>query len=137
MMKLFFPSIALIFFLASSVFSQSVKPDAAPTPPADNDIVKISTTLIQIDNDRPDQTASCLDLKPEEIKFHKTQKKQEISNFSLFQTSNRHRKARSTDKTTRFPFRRPPFAPNRFDDIALSLTINSCRLKARTWFVER
>jgi len=67
-MKLFFSAIALIFFLASGVFSQTLKPVVTPTPPASDDIVKISTTLIQIDVTVTDKSGKIVsDLKPEEV----------------------------------------------------------------------
>jgi len=83
-MKMFFPAVTLFLVFASSIFSQTIKPSAVPTPPADDDIVKISTSLIQIDVTVTDKSGKIIsDLKPEEVEIYENGVKQEISNFSF------------------------------------------------------
>ncbi|MGI8882941.1 MAG: VWA domain-containing protein, partial [Pyrinomonadaceae bacterium] len=83
-MKIFFPATFLFLVLASNVFSQTIRPSAVPTPPADDDIVKISTSLIQIDATVTDKSGKIIsDLKPEEVEIYENGVKQEISNFSF------------------------------------------------------
>ena len=81
-MKLFFLTTAFVFILVSSLYSQTIKP--SPTPPTDDDIVKISTSLIQIDVTVTDKNGKIVsDLKPEEIEIYENGVKQKISNFSF------------------------------------------------------
>ena len=69
-MKIFFPATLLFLVLASNVFSQTIRPSAVPTPPADDDVVKISTSLIQIDATVTDKSGKIItDLKPEEVEI--------------------------------------------------------------------
>ncbi len=70
--------------LALSISAQNPK----PTPPAnDDDVVKISTTLIQIDVTVTDKNGKiATDLKPEDFEIYENGKKQDITNF-LFVTS--------------------------------------------------
>jgi VWFA-related protein len=83
-MKIVFLTAAAVFFLASNVFSQTARPTAAPTPPADEDVVKISTALIQVDVTVTDKNGKIVsDLKPQEIEIYENGKRQEISNFSF------------------------------------------------------
>ena len=63
-MKNFLPTFAAILVLAVSVFSQGIKP--SPTPPDDGDVVRISTSLIQVDVTVTDKKGNAIrDLKPE------------------------------------------------------------------------
>lgn len=82
-MKFFFPTAALLLVCSLNVFSQAVTPTVSPTPP-DEDVVKISTTLIQIDATVTDKNGRIItDLKPEEVEIYENGKRQEISNFSF------------------------------------------------------
>lgn len=83
-MKLFFlNALITLTIVASSVFSQTTK--SVPTPPqTDDDTVKISTSLIQIDVTVTDKNGTIVsDLKPDEIEIYENGKKQELSNFSF------------------------------------------------------
>ena len=83
-MKKFFLTTALLFVSVFNVFSQTAKPSVSPTPPTDEDIVKISTALIQIDATVTDKNGKIIsDLKPEEVEIYENGKKQQISNFSF------------------------------------------------------
>jgi len=70
---------AIFFLLTVSVFAQN--PGA--TPPSD-DVLKISTTLIQVDVTVTDRKGNIVtDLKPEDFEVYENGKKQEITNFSF------------------------------------------------------
>ena len=80
--RLLITLLTLIF--AQTVNSQTVKPTAVPTPPNDEDVVKISTSLIQVDVTVTDGKGKTItDLKPEEIEIYENGEKQKISNFSF------------------------------------------------------
>ena len=83
-MKKYFLLLLSLLFLTFTVFAQ--KP--TPTPPAnDDDVVKISTTLIQIDVTVTDKNGKIVtDLKAEDFEVYENGKKQDITNF-LFVTS--------------------------------------------------
>ncbi|MEP7036732.1 MAG: hypothetical protein ABI891_00165 [Acidobacteriota bacterium] len=76
----------LILFFSVSVFSQT--PTA--TPPEDNGyVIKISTTLIQLDVIVTDKKGNQItDLKPEDFEIYENGKKRDISNFSYIFSSN-------------------------------------------------
>ncbi|MGI8670495.1 MAG: VWA domain-containing protein, partial [Aridibacter sp.] len=70
------------FAISLNAFSQTPQPTA--TPMAEDDIVKISTNLIQIDVTVTDKKGNVItDLKPEEVEIYENGKKQDISNFSF------------------------------------------------------
>ncbi len=70
------------FAISLNAFSQTPQPTA--TPVAEDDIVKISTNLIQIDVTVTDKKGNVItDLKPEEVEIYENGKKQDISNFSF------------------------------------------------------
>ncbi|MBK8813798.1 MAG: VWA domain-containing protein [Acidobacteria bacterium] len=73
-------SLLLLFLWCSISFSQ----DPSPTPPSD-DVVKITTTLVQIDVTVTDSKGKIVsDLKAEDFEIFENGQKQEISNFSFF-----------------------------------------------------
>ncbi len=81
-MKKTFPALALVFLFSSFQFAQN----PPPPPPVvdDRDVVKITTTLIQIDVSVTDKKGNPVkDLKPEEVEIYENGKRQEISNFSF------------------------------------------------------
>lgn len=80
-MKKIYLALTFIFLFSTFLFAQS----PSPTPPADDeDVVKISTTLIQIDVTVTDKKGNIIkDLKPEEIEIYENGVKQNISNFSF------------------------------------------------------
>ena len=84
---------------------------ATPTPKAvedDGDVVKISTTLIQIDVTVTDKNGRVIsDLKPEEIEIFENGEKQDISNFSFVSNIKTPRVA-PTPKTKNEPTILPP-----------------------------
>ncbi len=74
-------TIALVL-LTQNLFAQT--PSPTPTPAADDDVVKISTSLIQVDVTVTDSKGRIItDLKPGEIEVYENGEKQKISNFSF------------------------------------------------------
>ncbi|MGI8470095.1 MAG: VWA domain-containing protein [Pyrinomonadaceae bacterium] len=85
-MKNFFPTILFLVFASLTGFAQMPNPTAAPTPkPAnEDDVVKISTTLIQVDATVTDKNGNIVtDLKPEDFEIFENNQKQPITNFSF------------------------------------------------------
>ena len=86
----FFSVSLLIFNFITFAFAQNSSPTPTPTPTPktteidDNDIVKISTTLIQIDVTVTDKKGKIVsNLKPEDFEVYENGKKQTITNFSF------------------------------------------------------
>lgn len=81
--KLFLLSLSFLLFFTVSSFSQTPQPNATPPPEIDEEVVKISTNLVQLDvvvtDDKGNQVT---DLKPEDFEIFINGKKQDISNFS-------------------------------------------------------
>jgi VWFA-related protein len=75
----------LILLACSTAFGQSAAPAPKPTPtPDDNQVVKISTNLIQIDVTVTDKNGKAVsDLRPDEIEIFENGQKQKITNFSF------------------------------------------------------
>lgn len=75
------PLFVLVFSAATAL---AQVPRVAPTPPVDEDVVKITTSLIQVDVTVTDSRGRVIsDLKPEELEIYENGKKQAISNFSF------------------------------------------------------
>lgn len=76
------PVIFLLLFSFSFSFAQT--PTPTPKPVENDDVVKISTTLIQIDVTVTDKNGKIItDLKPEDFEIFENDKKQNITNFSF------------------------------------------------------
>ena len=84
MMKKFFYSVIFIFLFSLINFTQTPTPTATPPTVQNNDdVVKISTNLIQIDVTVKDLKGNIVrDLKPQEIEIYENGKKQNITNLS-------------------------------------------------------
>ena len=82
-MKVIFSCALLSSILAINTFSQQATP--SPTSrPADEDVVKISTKLIQVDVTVTDSRGKAVsDLKPEDVEIYENGQKQKISHFSF------------------------------------------------------
>ncbi len=82
-MKKIIPSLALTLLFGAAVTAQT--PTSTPPPVEDDSgVVKISTTLIQLDVTVTDKNGKIIgDLKPEEVEIFENGEKQEISNFSF------------------------------------------------------
>ncbi len=82
-MKKSFSSAAIFFILAVSGIGQTAVPTPRPTP-IEDDVVKISTSLIQLDVSVTDGKGKVLtDIKPDEIEIFEDGRKQKITNFSF------------------------------------------------------
>lgn len=87
-----------ILFAAALIVGQDAKPQPTPTPATDNDVVKITTNLIQLDVTVTDSKGRVVtDLKPEEIEIFENGEKQKITNFS-FITSVREKVEKPKEK---------------------------------------
>jgi VWFA-related protein len=101
-MKSFFASLCFTIFLAAAICAQT--PTPTPLPAEDDDIVKISTTLIQIDVTVTGKNGKIItDLKPEDFEIYENGEKQDISNFSFISNiktaeSSAPKKAEKPDK---------------------------------------
>lgn len=74
--------LAGLFSLAG--YAQTAAPTVPPVKPDDDDTIKISTALVQIDATVMDKAGNIVtDLKPEDFEIYANGKKQEITNFSL------------------------------------------------------
>ncbi len=81
-MKKIFALPVLILLCALTNLSQTATP--TPKPVDENDVVKISTTLIQVDVTVTGKDGKIVrDLKPEDFEIYENGKKQEITNFSF------------------------------------------------------
>ncbi|HEY0426298.1 MAG TPA: VWA domain-containing protein [Pyrinomonadaceae bacterium] len=84
----------LLTLLAVSALAQN--PTATP-PPGDDQDLKISTTLIQIDVTVTDKDGNIVtDLKPEDFEVYENGKKQEITNFSFVSVNSQTKKLENT-----------------------------------------
>lgn len=80
-----YPLLAAVFFFtfASVLFAQQATPTPTPSNP-DDDVVRISTNLIQIDVVVTDSRGKIVtDLKPSEIEIYENGRKQALTNFSF------------------------------------------------------
>lgn len=87
-MKKFYLTLCAALFLVFNTLAQDPKPTQTPIPAGDDeDVVKISTTLIQVDAVVVDEKGNIVtDLKPEEFEIYENGKKQELTNFSFIST---------------------------------------------------
>jgi VWFA-related protein len=77
-MQRFWVILGFLLFAAVGGFAQ----EAGPTPPAADDVVKISTNLIQLDVTVTDKSGKVIgDLKPGDFEIYENGEKQDISNF--------------------------------------------------------
>mgnify|MGYP001199976682 CR=1 FL=1 len=97
-MQRWFLGLATILFATTFAAGQDAKPQPTPTPATDNDVVKITTNLIQLDVIVTDSNGKPVaDLKPEEIEIYENGEKQKITNFS-FITSVREKVEKPTGR---------------------------------------
>ncbi len=86
-MTKFWGNVALLVLFAAPVIAQNIAPTPTPKPmptPPDDDVVKISTNLIQIDVTVTDAKGKPItDLRPGEIEIYENGEKQKVSNFSF------------------------------------------------------
>lgn len=81
-MSRYFSCFVLILVFGAACAAQNIVPTPAPTPA--DDVVKISTNLIQIDVSVTDSKGRPIrDLRPDEIEIYENGEKQKINNFSF------------------------------------------------------
>lgn len=97
-MRLFVFLVATILLGAIFAAGQQTAPKPTPTPSPDNDVVKFTTNLIQVDVIVTDSKGRPVtDIKPEEIEIYENGEKQKITNLS-FITSIREKVEKPKDK---------------------------------------
>lgn len=129
-MKKVFLSILFLFTLSLSSLSQTPNPTASPTPKStspDDDVVKISTTLIQVDVTVTDKSGKIVtDLKPEDFEIYENNQKQDITNFSFVAIApdaaqpSPTQAVKNTDKNA-IPL--PPTAPIKPDQVRRTIAL--------------
>lgn len=93
MKRALFP-IVLCLFLTIPVAGQDAVP--TPTPVEEKDVVKITTTLIQIDVTVTDRRGNIVrDLRPDEIEIYENGKKQKVTGFSFISSVSEQTHVRS------------------------------------------
>jgi len=94
-MNKLFPTLTLILVFVPAYLAQQ----PTPTPRSDSDdVVKISTSLIQVDVTVTDKSGKIVrDLKPEDFEIYENGKKQQLSNFNFISNT------RETDTLTTSP----------------------------------
>ncbi len=99
-MKNFVLTLLCFFLFVLSGSAQQAEPTATPIPSDDDDIVKISTNLIQVDVTATDSKGKIVtDLTADDFEIYENGKKQDITNFSFFSGTRREQAAeQQTDK---------------------------------------
>ena len=114
MRKVVFAAAAFIFLCTVTGLPQTASPAASPTPapkPSDaEDVVKISTSLIQVDVSVTDKSGKVVkDLKPEDFEIYENGVKQNITNFSFVDSgSTQNRAIIKNNKTDKLDVPLPP-----------------------------
>ncbi len=130
-MRKFIPTCAFIFLSVLTNYAQT----PTPTPKLIDDgdeVVKISTTLIQVDVTVTDRSGKIVnDLKPEDFEIFENGKKQEITNFSFVSANSEFApivKTKESEKNPNIPLPPVPLKPEQVrrtialvvDDLGLS-----------------
>ncbi len=137
MRKHLFP-LALLFVYCAAVHGQTARPTATPPPSDDTDVVKITTSLIQLDVTVTDKSGRVIiDLKPEEIEVYENGERQKVTNFSFVnnvRTTEEKPKERSA-KTVVLP---PPAAKPEAIHRTIALVVDDLTLSFEsTYWVRR
>jgi VWFA-related protein len=133
-----FPTL-LIFFAVLAVSIGAQQPTQTPPRPAeDDDVVKISTNLIQVDVTVTDSKGRIVrDLRPEEFQVFENGKRQDISNFSFIAAT---RETPAAAPTPALPGVNLPPRPARPEDVrrAIALVVDDLTLSFEsTYYVRR
>ncbi|MCY7345044.1 MAG: VWA domain-containing protein [Pyrinomonadaceae bacterium] len=113
-------TLALAFYslAASSVFAQT----PPPKPAEDDDVVKISTTLIQVDVTVTDKRGKIItDLKPEDFEIYENGERQDITNFSF--VANVKTQPAPTPKTSSESPPPPPPTPIKSEQVRRTIAL--------------
>lgn len=128
-MKIFFASLFLLFLFSTVIIAQKPTPTASPTPTVierDEEVVKISTNLIQIDVTVTDKKGKIItDLKPEDFEVYENNQKQNITNFSFVSTApNPSPETTSTPaKNSKNSIPLPPSAPIKPEQVRRTIAL--------------
>jgi VWFA-related protein len=124
-MKKFFLTFALLFCFAFVVAAQTPAPTATPAAAEEEDVVKISTTLIQIDVTVTDKNGKVVtDLKPEEVEVYENGVKQNITNFSFVSNvKTTEEKPAATAKPDKNALPTPPTAAIRPEQVQRTIAL--------------
>jgi hypothetical protein len=77
-------AVFLLYFCAPAA-AQTAQPTPSPAPTPDGDVVKITTSLIQLDVTVTDKDGRVVrNIKPEEVEVYENGQKQTITSFSFF-----------------------------------------------------
>jgi VWFA-related protein len=145
-MKKVFLTLLVQFILAQIVFSQKPQPSQTPVSEVDDDVVRISTNLVQIDVTVAGKDGKVItDLKPEDFEIFENGQKQEISNFSFISAS-----SATVDKTSKTDPKKEILPPSKIrleqvrrtialvvDDLTLSFESTYYVRRALRNFVEK
>ena len=83
-MKKFIPAFIFVLLFALTNLSQTLTPTPTPKPSDGEDVVKISTALVQVDVTVTDNKGKIVrDLKPEDFEIYENGEKQKITNFTF------------------------------------------------------
>ena len=130
--------ILFIAILASLAPAFASAQTASPTPP-DEDVVKITTSLIQVDVTVTDSKGKIItNLKPEEMEIYENGKKQKISNFSF--VSNVRERSESTTGTGQKPGQSIPVPAPKAEQVrrTIALVVDDLTLSFEsTYYVRR
>ncbi len=139
-MKKNLTTLVFLFLCALTGFSQT--PTPTPNTAEDNDVVKISTTLVQVDVSVTDRKGNVIrDLKPTDFEIYENGKKQDVTNFSFVSTGVQSKqtavKTKANDKTA-IPL--PPATPIRPEQVrrTIALVVDDLTLSFEsTYYVKR
>ncbi|MCY7376127.1 MAG: VWA domain-containing protein [Pyrinomonadaceae bacterium] len=121
-MRKLVPTLAFIFLFGGAVLAQTPTPTPKPVED-DGEVVKISTTLVQIDVTVTDKNGKIItDLKPEEIEIFENGEKQEISNFS-FISNVKTAESPAPNKTEKKDKNAVPLPPNQLRPEQIKRTV--------------
>ena len=144
-MKKILPVIVIALLAAAGAIAQSLKPLPKSVPPGDDDVVKISTNLIQIDVTVTDGKGKPIaDLKPEEIEIYENGEKQKITNFSFISSLRTSAQKPAVSEKTGIPVPQQVLRPDQIrrtialvvDDLSLSFESAFLTRKALKKFVD-
>lgn len=139
-MKSFLRALVIIGFASLELFGQNAVPRPSATPPPEEkEVVKITTSLIQVDVTVTDSKGRIVsDLKPEDFEIYENGKKQDISNFTFI--SNVRAAAETVGKKAEKPgtiLPPPPVRPERVRQ-TIALVVDDLTLSFEsTYYVRR
>ncbi|MEP7214562.1 MAG: VWA domain-containing protein, partial [Acidobacteriota bacterium] len=134
----FSPTLAFVLLAAAQAFGQ-IAPSATPPPAAAaDDVVKISTNLIQVDVSVTDSKGKVVrDLRPDEFEIYENGQRQPVSNFSFISSL---RETPLPEKTAGKPQPAIPSAPVRVENVrrTIALVVDDLSLSFEsTYFTRR